>query len=390
MKNFIKLITLLVIMLLPLFANSVGAITALKGDVQIQRSALFSKATLGLALNESDSVITGERSKAQLIFNDETIVTIGKNSHFSIAKYVYDDTNEPVVEFGLIKGAMKTITGRIGKIAPQKFRVKTKTATIGIRGTNFVVIVAEDGTQRAYCTYGAISVSVNGKEYLVRQGFNLVLSSEGKVEIKEFDAKELQKMQNAKFGKRVALSDRKLDEDFRGQKMLDNTKDNISDLVVREVNDDGENVIQIADLELKISEIPVINPDPNPEPEPTLSELLAGYTMSSAIYSGSSLYSDGSPGSADLTINFGTGSASLSIANPDFPETVFKRNPIVSGIGFNVDQTTIHNGTTNNGTANGTFQEPKGNQVLGSFTIDEGYGSTSSGTYDVSTSQTLY
>ena len=205
MKFLIKIVSIVFVLSLPLLANGVAKITALKGSVEIQSDSVNINATLGASLQEKDSIITADQSKAQIIFNDETVVTVGKNSNFSIAKYIFDDTNEPAVEFSILKGAMRAITGRIGKIAPQKFKVKTKTATIGIRGTNFTVISMNDGSMRAYCTYGAISVAIDNREYIVNQGFYLTLSKSGEVFVKEFSADELKKMEGKSFGEKKPL-----------------------------------------------------------------------------------------------------------------------------------------------------------------------------------------
>jgi len=384
MKNFIRYIAIFIFFDIALMATDVGVITAIKGDVKVQRDTTSLDGVLGFSLKETDSVITADKSKAQIIFHDETIVTIGKNSNFSVAKYIYDNAHEPVVKFGLLRGAMKTITGKIGKIAPQRFEVKTKTATIGIRGTNFVVIVEDDAEQKAYCTYGAISVRVAGDDYLVRQGFYLDISPFGEAKLKEFDSKELQKMQGEKFGYRVALRDTNPDRDFRNQDMLDNTKYDKDALLRKDTDGYEDDIILSYQYDMKLPQEEII--------PPTLSELIAGYTMSDASYTGISVFDDdGSSGTATLDIDFGADTASLSIKNQDGDETVFSTNPQFNDIDISMDQTTQPaSGFQNDGSATGTFQESKGNEVKGDFAIDDGYGNFTTGTYDVSSSQTLH
>jgi len=372
MKILIKIITILSLSSLALYAN-VATITALKGSVQVQSDSSTKSAALGTELKESDTVITADKSKAQIIFKDETIVTIGKNSHFSIAKYIYDDAGEATVEFGLLKGAMKTITGRIGKIAPQRFKVKTKTATIGIRGTNFVVIIEDDGTQRAYCTYGAISVTVNGEEYIVKQGFYLVLSPDGKVEVREFTPDELQKMKNDNFGKRVALKDKNLNDNLGNKKILDNTRDDIGSLVVKDISEENADAVQLS---------------------ASLSDLLAGYTMSDAHYTGTYVVTETSGGTnlpesgiANLDIDFGGDTLTL-ILDPSGENATFDVNPSFGSTDFTVTQAA--GGAMTPGSAAGTFKEPTGNDVSGTFNYNQNSDDYSNGTYDVSTEQTLH
>ena len=199
-----KTIKLLLISLLVLgstvFANNVATVTAIKGSATITRGSSDIGAKLGSKLQEKDNIKTHENTKVQLIFTDETIISLGKNSDFSIEEFLFEDTQEPVAKFGMIKGAMRAITGKIGKIAPQKFSVSTKTATIGIRGTNFTIIAGEDGSHQVYCTYGKISVTYNGQTYIVQQGYYVDISPTGEVLIKEFNPDTLREMRVAHFG----------------------------------------------------------------------------------------------------------------------------------------------------------------------------------------------
>ena len=245
MKFLIKIVSIVLVLSLPLLAKGVATITALKGNVEIKSEAVSINATLGASLNEKDSVITADKSKAQIIFNDETIVTVGKNSNFSISKYIFDDVNEPVAEFSMIKGAMKAITGRIGKIAPQKFKVKTKTATIGIRGTNFTVISMEDGTTRAYCTYGAISATINSKVYSIKQGFYFALALDGNIAVKEFSANELKEMDVKSFGEKKPLKGTGAD---RGREP-DNTVERFETVIIKDITEKAQDAVQTEDDE---------------------------------------------------------------------------------------------------------------------------------------------
>ncbi len=246
MKFLIKLVAISLLLSLPLIAKSVATLTALKGNVSIENSSGNVNAVLGAQLEVKDSVITADRSKAQLIFKDETIVTIGKNSNFSIQEYLYEQGKEPKVSFGLLKGAMSTITGKIGKIAPEKFVVKTKTATIGIRGTNFTVLALEDGSQRAYCTYGAISVEIGGKTYIVEQGYYLSVSPDGEVKVQAFSPDELANMKNDNFGERESLKGQVSKDgiEIQSSVLLDNTRDAIDSLVIKDITEEMQDAVQ--------------------------------------------------------------------------------------------------------------------------------------------------
>jgi hypothetical protein len=200
MKNIIMT---LIILGASIYANTIGTITALKGKADIKRGKSLLTAHLGDKLQEKDSVITRDSTKVQIIFKDETIITIGKNSNFSIAQYVYEDNNpKPSARFGLVRGAMRTITGKIGKIAPRRFTVKTTTTTIGIRGTNFTISGAgSQGQQKVYCTFGAVDVNVlsTGTTVKVPQGTFVAVAVDGSTRLQKYTASNLSEMQSEEF-----------------------------------------------------------------------------------------------------------------------------------------------------------------------------------------------
>lgn len=140
-------ILLLVMMGISMLFSYVAQVSALIGKADVLRNKKDIPLKLGMKLEQKDVVITKENAKVQLIFKDRTIITIGRNSKFSISEYLYDDTPKSKTNFSITKGLMKVLDGKIGKIAPKRFRVKTKNALIGIRGTMFVVEVKKDITK---------------------------------------------------------------------------------------------------------------------------------------------------------------------------------------------------------------------------------------------------
>ena len=115
----------------------IAKIVAARGDIIVTRDGKLLPAKTGFELEKKDIVTTQDKAKAQIIFEDKTVITIGKSSVFKIEEYLYDEKN-PELSFNVSKGAFRAITGKIGKIAPDRFKLKTKTATIGIRGTQIL------------------------------------------------------------------------------------------------------------------------------------------------------------------------------------------------------------------------------------------------------------
>ncbi len=159
----------LLLLLLPVLAvANIGKITVLKGDVSITRDTKQITAQTGTILKKSDFIKTAKNAKVQIVFTDKTIFTIGKNSTLDIADYLYDE-NKPSnnkAKFNVLKGAFTSITGRIGKLNKSKFKLKTKSASIGIRGT-----VVKANQEIIMCTEGGITVTMlNGQSININAG----------------------------------------------------------------------------------------------------------------------------------------------------------------------------------------------------------------------------
>jgi len=152
----------------------VAEITALKGGADVVRNNQTLPASLHMKLEKTDVIKTKQNTKLQLVFKDDTIITIGKNSEVKIEDYLFDNENSKA-KFRLKYGIMKTLTGKIGKFAPKRFKVMTKNASIGIRGTYFVVESYEN-----IIKVGMISGEVefvnldNMRSYIVKKGEQLI------------------------------------------------------------------------------------------------------------------------------------------------------------------------------------------------------------------------
>jgi hypothetical protein len=200
MRRVLFLILCCVVIDGSLWAKGIATLGGLRGTVVvIEQNQKQHRAVLGESLKQKQSLLTKKRSKAQLIFNDNTIVTLGSNTLFSIEKYLYLKQKNPEAKFELLKGAMRVITGQIGKIAPQRFKVHTHTATIGIRGTNFTVIAQEDNTVRVLCTFGAVVVEVDNQKYEVNYGNFIIIPQRGAIEIKTLHVEDLKEVEKGYF-----------------------------------------------------------------------------------------------------------------------------------------------------------------------------------------------
>jgi len=94
-----------------------------------------------------DTIVTGEGASGEIVFSDNTITSLFPNSEIRVDKYQYTHGRAPSQDkylVNVVKGGFRTITGAIAKSNPSNYQVSTPVATIGVRGTQWIVIVSPD------------------------------------------------------------------------------------------------------------------------------------------------------------------------------------------------------------------------------------------------------
>jgi hypothetical protein len=128
-----------------LAAENVGLVKVSKGSVQIQRGAEKLPAPVGAALQAKDVIVTGADGSAGVTFTDNSLVSVGPGSVFAIDKYSFDSTtHQGEFEGNLRQGRLAAISGKMVKQTPESMKIRTPSAIMGVRGTEFVVEVAQN------------------------------------------------------------------------------------------------------------------------------------------------------------------------------------------------------------------------------------------------------
>ena len=122
------------------FAADIGQIKIAKGQVSIERQGKTVPATVGARLQTSDIVKTGADGSVGITMDDDSLLSAGPNSALSLDHFSFDSTtNQGRLDTSLNKGTLAVISGRIAKQTPDAMTVRTPTAILGVRGTEFVV-----------------------------------------------------------------------------------------------------------------------------------------------------------------------------------------------------------------------------------------------------------
>jgi len=166
---------LLYILLIPMLVwGNIGTVAGVKGKSTIHRYHKSISVKNGVKIKVKDTITTSKGSRLQVIMKDNTIITIGENSEYSFDKYTYGNGATPDVSMKLKKGFFRAITGKISKIAPERFHIKTRSSTIGIRGTHFYGVV-NGNEERIVCIRGEILVSTKLRNYTLSAGHSVSL-----------------------------------------------------------------------------------------------------------------------------------------------------------------------------------------------------------------------
>lgn len=125
-------------------ASDIGLVKVAKGDVRIERGGARLPATVGAAVRISDVVVTGADGSAGITFTDNSLVSVGPRSVFAIDKYRFDTTTHAgEFEGHLRQGRLAAVSGKMVKQSPESMKIRTPSAIMGVRGTEFVVQVDE-------------------------------------------------------------------------------------------------------------------------------------------------------------------------------------------------------------------------------------------------------
>ena len=133
---------------LPVFAHAeIGAISEIKGNGEILRQNQPDKLLAELALDifSNDDIRTGN-GRIAIQFIDDSVIRLTEHSKVIIDEYIFDSNPEKsTLSLNFVKGTGRFVTGKLKRIKKENIKIRTNSATIGIRGTDFTVSVDETG-----------------------------------------------------------------------------------------------------------------------------------------------------------------------------------------------------------------------------------------------------
>ena len=123
-----------------------------------------------------DLLKTGDTGRLQIRFTDGARLSLKPGTEFKIAEYQFDEENpeDGKAVYRLLKGGMRTLSGQIGKVDKEDYKLDAVVATIGIRGTDFTIDKQGDVVSGSV-NNGAINVANQRGESDIAKGFSFRL-----------------------------------------------------------------------------------------------------------------------------------------------------------------------------------------------------------------------
>tara|TARA_B100001250_G_scaffold72721_1_gene59284 strand:+ start:14564 stop:15664 length:1101 start_codon:yes stop_codon:yes gene_type:complete len=167
--------------------GSVGEIGKIRGSGVLEREGNVIDGSNGVGVQSMDTAVTA-KGQMQIDFIDETRVDITEHSRLLIDEFVYDpESGNGSLGLKASLGTMRYASGQIAKKNKQNVKIRTPSATIGVRGTDFVLVVDEVGStmvtllpscdEDGYCVTGEIQVDTDVGYVIMNQAFQTTITS---------------------------------------------------------------------------------------------------------------------------------------------------------------------------------------------------------------------
>lgn len=158
-------------------AERIGTAAAVRNQATGTLGSETRRLTSGLSVFQNERVDTARNATAQLLFRDETALTIGPNSSVTLDQFVYDpNRNAGKAVIRATKGAFRFVSGSVD---PRSYEIKTPVGTMGVRGTIVDFFFLPNGGLVLILVEGGLAFTVAGSPprvvQLTKPGQSLII-----------------------------------------------------------------------------------------------------------------------------------------------------------------------------------------------------------------------
>jgi hypothetical protein len=106
-------------------------------------------AKAGERVFEGDRLLTGDNGEIHVAMEDGGLLALRPETEVKVERFRARGKVDDISLIGLAKGALRSVTGWIGKVNPRGVEIRAPQATIGIRGTDHETVVVPVGSKKA-------------------------------------------------------------------------------------------------------------------------------------------------------------------------------------------------------------------------------------------------
>ena len=126
--------------------NRAGVANFVNGDATIaDGDAQQQPLTSGTEVKQGQAIETAANGEVHIVFDDGGMLALRPSSRIQIERAQITGAFSDSLSMTLLRGAMRSITGWIGKFDHKNYQLRTATATVGIRGTDHELAIIAEG-----------------------------------------------------------------------------------------------------------------------------------------------------------------------------------------------------------------------------------------------------
>lgn len=127
--------------------TEIGVITGLTGEAFAESASGLRSLQPGSPIYQGEELVTENGGNVEVRFIDDTLLSQGENSRIALDDYIFDpdDSSNSELMLDIAQGTFRLVTGKIAENNPERFKIGSPLATMGIRGTITIHEVGPDG-----------------------------------------------------------------------------------------------------------------------------------------------------------------------------------------------------------------------------------------------------
>ena len=149
--------------------EAIGSVSRIQGEARGTRGSTTQALGLNTSVFRNEVVSTGEEGRLEIIFTDDTRLTLGEKAKLTLDRYVFN----PAAGSGMIRfrvvGALRFLSGQVSKLRTSVVSITTPVAVVGVRGTEFWAGPIDNQALGVLLIEGAVSVSNSAGERILGQ-----------------------------------------------------------------------------------------------------------------------------------------------------------------------------------------------------------------------------